>query len=533
MNFHLVTSVNGNNTAGNHNIQIRDCEYSIDRQIREAKEKQIDECAKAAAKYGRIYAPISEDFWFKHVLAIDNRRVPEAFLRAITALTFRHFDTSFLCDRMLDVQKSLDKKLIGTLSARPDSNRRVETDFACTVEFKNPEGIKTTEDYGNNVEIKEKLKSIQENYDTVENELQEFTKSADKKAYAELLELEGEYPILCDALKRGFIFSSEMQVKLTKGVYNMYNRSSDYVAFLQARDHGKENSNMRPLKKDVYGDISRSIGEIIFEVNDENKSIATCVNCPAQKFETAHSRRGNIITYIPLPKIESELLSHSGRTYINKGDNELSENEKNLKDDFITKVQGLKDQSDKQVNEFFKTSKITNDTKKIVQEVIFVMGCSTLMWPRLVNSFSKVVREMCKNLEITKDNMDKISDVEYSNYYRELIGLDGILNEEMRKKNKEIQKRDEEIQKLKQLVEEQKTKIAKLELGNMPVSETQSSFQKNTNLDKRDSSQVNTEIVGQKSKCNSHNNHYRNNVNQNDKLHSSEQVEGNKSSFSK
>ncbi len=67
----------------------------------------------------------------------------------------------------------------------------------------------------------------------------------------------------------------------------------------------------------------------------------------------------------------------------------------------------------------------------------------------------------------------------------------------------------------------------------MPVSETQSSFQKNTNLDKRDSSQVNTEIVGQKSKCNSHNNHYRNNVNQNDKLHSSEQVEGNKSSFSK
>ncbi len=140
-------------TVDEESIQsIQDISNEIDKNIQ-----------KLSNEYGTVYAPITKDFWFRHMTDISNKKIPEAFIRTILALTCRHFDTDFLYNRMVEVQSvdRLDTKF---------SDRKIETDFACVADFKRK-----------NSEIESKKKQVEYEYNAITTQLKQGLEKAIEK----------------------------------------------------------------------------------------------------------------------------------------------------------------------------------------------------------------------------------------------------------------------------------------------------------------------------------------------------------------
>ncbi len=167
----------------------------------------------------RIYTPATEDLWFKFMLGSDGGNISSAFIETAIALSFRHVSTKFLTDRAIQ----LEKKGGVLFPSRPEDKRRVATDFAYALEFKESEK-----------EIGSKIQKIQKEKEIIEKNIKEAivdntaslkdignsnlrTRDQHNKDISvleslvqESIYLGNEYAILCDSIKRGVILSSEM-----------------------------------------------------------------------------------------------------------------------------------------------------------------------------------------------------------------------------------------------------------------------------------------------------------------------------------
>ncbi len=204
------------------------------------------------------------------------------------------------------------------------------------------------------------------------------------------------------------------------------------------------------------------------------------MNCPGLSIGKLENS-GDILTYIPVPNISSKIVNHEGRKYLMVSRDTLTKDKKKLKKDFKTKVLKLREISDKIADAFFSRSKISEECKRLVQEVIFVVKYSTLMWPGLVNKFTKPVQDMCKNLQIiNKDIMNKVN-YKNSEYFRALAGIEGFeeeiqalqnQNETLTVRNETLTAQNEDLRRRIAVLEaQQNSKLEKIEYENQGSSE--------------------------------------------------------------
>jgi hypothetical protein len=377
------------------------------REIRKAEEgadtvkkQEYDRVADFAAQNGRFYAPATEDLWFKFATGSDGGRVSSAFVKAVAALSFRHFDTQPLTERAVNDTN----KLAALLPSRPNPRRRVATDFAAVTKFRT-----------RNEKAALKLNFVSTTEDAIIRSQPDFQSMPNIQEALSVMEtisaIKAQSATLRDSINRGVIISSEMQVvgkKCPEGYSDMINRADDYVAFLKQRDHGTGPGDGRVLKLNSDGEISRSVAEVVFEVSDDEK-ITQSVKCLARsvvgsEIETA---RGDVITFVPLMKTSANIS-----------------NDYRNSDEFKEQVVGLMRDMDSRIENYFaeEISVITEGTKALVKQVVNVINFSHLMWPSLVDGFLLEVREMCETLRITGDS---IMDIQSKNYQSEYI--EGIL----------------------------------------------------------------------------------------------------------
>jgi hypothetical protein len=263
--------------------------------------------------------------------------------------------------------------------------------------------------------------------------------------------------IFRDSVARGMIVSSEMQVAKS----NMIERIDEYMAFLQAHDHGNRDESLRSLKQNSAGETSRSVAGVVWEVSDcdKIKQGASCFACTIDGLSVDKKARGNIATIVPVKKTPREIF--------------------NTEDDaFREEVENLMLEMDSRVDEYFNSvgSKIGDMTRRLVKEVANVISFSHLMWPELVDGFCDQVQEMCKRLKITEGNIMKVKD---SEYIRDLVGKFEELEHEKAKAG-ELQRQKDELLKQYDIISAENTsadaKLARIEelmakLTRAPVGE--------------------------------------------------------------
>jgi hypothetical protein len=374
----------------------------------------IETAAEVAAFAGEnkdFYFSCRSDYFWRKLHTCDDENIINALATTHLALAFPNTDLGMRTCKKLDTRLDQIKKL------------EVDSCFAILPKTEQNEIVTATRVAGKN------------NEKFVANDINErgavcFAEVQQQKQTAELPD-RGRGKVTVDILP---------------------SRLATYANFAATRDHGNPSTaeDARNDKRPEDGIFSRSIVGVAYYCYENIGTFKHNVsNCVANLSENVSQVCGRALTMVSLGRQinKKTLLGKAKKVAVNVDEH------KKYDEIVLGKVKALQ----KSVCDHLVGA--DNEVKKLASEVIAVFSMSHILTPGIVESFSKVVQDMCKILEVNMENIQKakLSDEQV----KELFGAFRTVDQE-KARTKDLEAR---ANRLERELKQARTEIAELRKG--------------------------------------------------------------------
>jgi hypothetical protein len=312
--------------------------------------------AEAANEEGMFYFSCRGDYWWRAIHTCKNNEVLCALARTHLALA--------LPSNELEVRRCTP------LPTKLDPQRNVELDSCFSISARDIE-LKTPESNQNPQELR----------------------------------------ILRDINERGAVIFAEMQQQKQTIVQESGNkidklpsRMDDYASFVAARDRGKpsrtNNEDDVHAGKKGRDEISRSVVGVAYHCYGEMSAIKQSAHSYSGDLQDSVSARGTAVATVSLGNIFKR------ENLVKQSKNQTGDVQADWKTAYekivSERINKLRQNIDGHLSTF------SDDSKRLVGEILAVFSMSHLFTANIVNGFLPVVKDICKILEVNMENIQKV-----------------------------------------------------------------------------------------------------------------------------